>query len=100
MLFTLLTLLLPYRTTPQELEFHSKFVLGAYEGYYAHLSATGLRDRRVLAQLKRSTAYSMSMLFWRRPSLWVKVRRFHSQILQLKKSVIPLDEVPEFLETP
>lgn len=100
MLYTLLTLLLPYRATPFELEFHTEFVLRAYREYYERLAATGLRDRKVLAQIKKKTAYSMSMLLWRHPAIWIKVRRFHHRLLRLKKSVIPLDEVPKLLKTP
>ena len=55
MLYTLLTLLLPYRATPFELEFHTEFVLRAYREYYECLAATGLRDRKVLAQIKKKS---------------------------------------------
>ena len=99
MLYTLL-MLLPYRTTPLELEFHTQFVLHAYREYYERLAATGLRDRKVLAQIKKKTAYSMSMLLWRHPAIWIKVRRFHHRLLRLKKSVISLDDVPKLLKTP
>ena len=100
MLYSLLTLLLPYRATPFELEFHTKFVLRAYGDYYEHLAATGLRDRKVLSQLKKKTAYSMSVLLFRRPLVWLRVRSFHRKLLRMKKSVIPLDEVPKLLKTP
>ena len=97
MLHTLLTLLLPYWATPFELEFHIQFVLRAYGDYYEHLAATGLRDRKVLAKIKGKTAYSMTFLFWHRPLLWWKIRQFHSRLLWLKKSVVPLDEVPRLI---
>jgi len=100
MLYTLLTLLLPYWASPAELDFHEQFVLTTYREYYDCLAATGLRDRKVLAQIKKKTAYSMSMLLWRHPAIWIKVRRFHHRLLRLKKSVIPLDEVPKLLKTP
>jgi hypothetical protein len=100
MLYTLLTLLPPYRVTPFELEFHTEFVLRAYREYYEHLAATGLRDRRVLAQIKKKTAYSMSLMLWRHPVLWVRVRKFHHRLLGLKKSVLPLDEIPKPLKLP
>ena len=95
MLYTLLTLLLPYRATPFEMEFHIQFVLRAYRDYYERLAATGLRDRKVLAKIKNYTAYSMSFLFWHRPALWVRVRRFHTRLLRMKKAVLPLDEIPK-----
>jgi hypothetical protein len=98
MLYQLLTLLLPYRATPFEMEFHIQFVLRAYRDYYERLAATGLRDRKVLSKIKNQTAYSMTFLFWRRPLLWLHVCRFHRRLLKLKKSVLPLDEVPKLLD--
>jgi hypothetical protein len=100
MLYTLLTLLLPYQASPVELDFHTQFVLRAYRGYYDHLAATGLRDRKVLSDINEQTSYSMSILLWRRPSLWLSIHCFRLGIRRLKKSVIPLDEVSKLLKTP
>ena len=98
MLYLLLTLL-PYRVSQTELDFHVQFVLGAYRGYYSHLAATGLRDRKVLAKIKSRTAYSMTFIFWRHPYLWWKVSQLHSRLLRLKKSVVPLEEVTKAVKS-
>ena len=100
MLYTLLTLLLPYWATPFELAFHEEFVLCAYREYYQVIAATGLRDRKVLADINEQTAYSMSILMWRRPALWMSIRRFRLGLRLLKKSVIPLEDVSKLLKTP
>jgi hypothetical protein len=97
MLYQLLTLLLPYRATPFEMEFHIQFVLRAYRDYYERLAATGLRDRAVLTSLRRRVAYSMSILLWRRPILWLRICCFHYHLSRLKKSVLPLDRVSKLI---
>lgn len=96
MLYSLLTLLLPYWATPAELEFHTQFVLCAYGDYYEHLAATGFRDRTALTKVKKRTAYSMSILFWRKPELWRSIREFHRQVAGLRKSLLPLEDIPQF----
>lgn len=99
MLYQLLTLLLPYWATSFELDFHVQLVLRAYRDYYERLAATGLRDRRVLVKIKNQTAYSMSILMWHRPVLWARIVRFHHRLLRLKKSVVPLEDVPKLNPT-
>lgn len=100
MLFALLTLLLPYWASPVELEFHSQFVLCAHWEYYEQLVATGFRDRAAFAQLEQRTNYSMAILFWRKPELWRGIRRFRRQVLRLKKSLMPLEDIPILVEFP
>ena len=99
MLYTLLTLM-PPRATPFELEFHEQFVLRVYREYYQTVVGTGFRDHKVLARIKEQTSYSMSMLLWRKPTLWVRISRSHRQLSRLKRSVIPLGDVSKLLKTP
>lgn len=100
MLYTLLTLLLPYWASPAELDFHEQFVLTTYREYYDCLVGSGYRDHKVVSKIKKQTAYSMSMLFWRKPGLWMKIRRFHKQVVRLKKSVLPLKGALELPKLP
>lgn len=95
MFYTLLTLLLPYRATKLEVDFHTQFVICAYRDYYDRLVATGFRDYNVLAKIRNQTAYSMSFLFWYHPIIWFDIRQLHKRLLKLKKSVVPLDEIPK-----
>jgi hypothetical protein len=94
MLYTLLTFL-PYRATTVELVFHEQFVLNAYREFYSRLTATGLRDRRVLSKLKDDTTYSMGVLLWHNPRLWWGIWRFHKRVARLRRSVLPLDSIPK-----
>jgi hypothetical protein len=100
MLQALLTSLLPCSETQRKLDFHEQFVLDTYRGYFQVVAGTGLRDRRVLSGIKKKTAYSMSILFWHRHNVWGQVHRFHHKLLWLKKSVIPLNDVPKLLKFP
>jgi hypothetical protein len=98
MLDSLLTLL-PYWVAPDELEFHLQFVHHYYRSYYDILSTIGLRDGQALARLKEKTAYSMTILLWQRPLVWVSYVLFHAQLKKLK-SLVPPATVHKFLKFP
>ncbi len=60
MLYLLLTWL-PFLVSPVELEYHTLFILSAYQRYYENMTSTGLRDREALTTLRRKVSYSMSI---------------------------------------
>jgi hypothetical protein len=99
MLIFLLPLLLPRKVTKHELEFHTQFVLRAYRGYYDHLLATGLCDRRVLTKVKNQTVYSMVILLYNSPKIWMSVFLFHFRLTKIKM-VLPLKEISRLLFYP
>ena len=84
MLITLLTLLLPYKVSDKELEFHKRYILSIYHNYFNSLLATGYKDAPRLKKIKKQLEYSVVMMARHCPDFLGHVDLFRAEVKRLK----------------
>ena len=85
--------ILPRQVSPLELRFHENLVKETYQNYFGTVVGTLFRDRQILFQIKKSTNYSMGILFWYNFNLWVHFQKAYFRVKYLKKSTLTLEMV-------